>query len=58
MVRIKNLVGYCLFEYFFGIIGMCITVPLLAVMKRIILYLDKRYKIFNFDKLKTNESKK
>lgn len=52
------LIGLLIFEYFFGIIGMCITVPLLAVMKRIILYLDKRYKIFNFDKLKTNESKK
>jgi len=52
------LIGLLIFEYFFGIIGMCITVPLLAVIKRIILYLDKRYKIFNFDKLKTNESKK
>ena len=52
------LIGLLIFEYFFGIIGMCITVPLLAVMKRIVLYLDKRYKIFNFDKLKTNESKK
>ena len=52
------LIGLLIFEYFFGIIGMCITVPLLAVIKRIILYLDKRYKVFNFDKLKTNESKK
>ncbi len=52
------LISLLIFEYFFGIIGMCITVPVIAIIKRIILFIDKRYKIFNFDKLKTVESKK
>lgn len=55
---ITILICLLIFEYFFGIIGMCITVPVVAIIKRIILYLDKRYKVFNFDKLKTVESKK
>ena len=47
------LISLLIFDYFFGIIGMCIAVPVTATLKTIILFIDKKYKIFNFDKIKS-----
>lgn len=47
------LISLLIFDYFFGIIGMCVAVPVTATLKTIILFIDKKYKIFNFDKIKS-----
>ena len=52
------LISLLIFDYFFGIIGMCIAVPIVAILKTIILFIDKKYNIFNFDKIMIVESRK
>ena len=52
------LISLLIFGYFFGIIGMCIALPVCAIIKSITLFIDKQYKIFNFDKIKINEGRK
>ena len=52
------LISLLIFDYFFGIIGMCIAVPIVAILKTIILFIDKKYNIFNFDKIMIVEGRK
>lgn len=51
------LISLLLFGYFFGIIGMIFATPIVAIIKTIIIFFDKKYKIFNFDKIKVNENR-
>lgn len=44
------LIGLLIFGYFFGIIGMIIATPLVALIKVIIIYVKKKYGIFTFAK--------
>ncbi|MEG0266681.1 MAG: AI-2E family transporter [Bacilli bacterium] len=43
------MLGLLVFGYFFGITGMVISTPLIAAFKAIVLYLDKKYDILNFN---------
>ncbi len=45
------LVGLLLFGYFFGMIGMIIATPIVAVLKEIITYYNEKYKFFKADKM-------
>lgn len=51
------LTSLLLFGYFFGIIGMIFATPIVAIIRTIILFIDKKYKIFNFDKIKVNDDR-
>ena len=43
------ILGLLIFGHFFGIIGMAISTPVIAVLKTIVMYFDERYKILNFE---------
>lgn len=45
------LVGLLLFGHFFGIVGMVIATPIIAVVKEIIIFYNEKYKFFAFDKM-------
>ena len=45
------LVGLLVFGYFFGMIGMIIATPIVAVLKEIITYYNEKYKFFKADKM-------
>jgi predicted PurR-regulated permease PerM len=42
------LIGLLLFGYFFGVLGMIIATPLIAVIKSVVLFLGHKYDIFRF----------
>lgn len=43
-------ISLLIFEYFFGIIGMIIATPIVAVMKIIYVFLDEKYDFFGYSK--------
>ena len=43
------MLGLLVFGYFFGIIGMVISTPIIAAFKAMVLYFDKKYDILNFN---------
>ena len=43
-------ISLLIFEYFFGIIGMVIATPIVAVLKIIYLFLDEKFDIFSYSK--------
>lgn len=43
------IVGLLVFGYFFGIIGMIISTPLMSIIKLILSYINKKYDIINTD---------
>lgn len=45
------LIGLLIFGYFFGMIGMIIATPIVAVLKEIITYYNEKYKFFKADKM-------
>lgn len=45
------LVGLLIFGHFFGMIGMIIATPIIAVIKEIILFYNEKYKFFAFGKM-------
>lgn len=49
------IIGLLIFGYFFGIIGMLISTPIIAVFKSIILFFDEKYEII--DTYRKNEEK-
>ncbi len=44
------LIGLLLFEHFFGIVGMIIATPAIAVLKSIFMFFQKKYEILKFKK--------
>lgn len=46
---ITIMLGLLIFAYFFGVIGMAISTPVIAACKAIILYFDKKYDILKFN---------
>lgn len=49
------MIGLLIFGYFFGIVGMLISTPIIAVLKAIILFFDEKYEII--DTYRKNEEK-
>ena len=45
------LVGLLVFSYFFGMVGMIIATPIIAVIKEIIMYYNEKYKFFTLEKM-------
>lgn len=45
------LVGLLVFSYFFGMVGMIIATPIIAVIKEIIIYYNEKYKFFTLEKM-------
>jgi predicted PurR-regulated permease PerM len=45
---ITIIISLLIFEYFFGIIGMIIATPVVAIMKIIYVFLDEKYNLFGF----------
>ena len=45
---ITVIISLLVFEYMFGIIGMVIAMPVVAVLKIIYVFLDEKYDIFGF----------
>lgn len=43
------IIGLLIFGYLWGIIGMVVSTPLIAIAKAIILYFDEKYDILNFN---------
>ena len=43
------ILGLLIFGHFFGIIGMAISTPIIAVLKTIFMYFDEKYQILNFE---------
>ncbi|MEG0826648.1 MAG: AI-2E family transporter [Bacilli bacterium] len=43
------MLGLLIFGYFFGIIGMVISTPIIAASKAIFMYFDDKYDLLNFD---------
>ena len=44
------LIGLLVFGYFFGMIGMIIATPIIAVIKEILIYYNEKYKFFTLEK--------
>lgn len=45
---ITIIISLLIFEYFFGIIGMIIATPVVAILKIIYVFLDEKYNLFGF----------
>lgn len=45
-------ISLLIFEYFFGIIGMIVATPIVAVMKIVYVFLDEKYDFFGYSKEK------
>ena len=45
---ITIIISLLIFEYFFGIIGMVIATPVVAILKIIYVFLDEKYDFFGF----------
>ncbi len=43
------IIGLLVFGYFFGIIGMAISTPIIAVLKSIFMFFDEKYGILNYN---------
>ena len=43
------IIGLLIFEYFFGIIGMAISTPIIAALKSIFMFFDEKYGILNYN---------
>ena len=48
---VSILVGLLVFSYFFGMVGMIIATPIIAVIKEIIMYYNEKYKFFTLEKM-------
>ena len=46
---VSIMLGLLVFGYYFGIAGMILSTPLMAAVKAIVLYFDKKYDILNFN---------
>ena len=46
---ITIILGLLIFGYFFNIVGMIISTPIIAALKAVVLYFDKKYDILNFN---------
>lgn len=44
------IIGLLVFGYFFGILGMAISTPIIATLKSIFMFFDEKYGILNYDK--------
>ena len=42
--------GLLLFGYFWGIIGMFVSTPIIGVIKSVFMYFDEKYEFFNYEK--------
>jgi predicted PurR-regulated permease PerM len=47
------IIGLLIFGYFFGIVGMIIATPLVAMIKSIFVFLDKKYNFFRYNDKKS-----
>lgn len=45
------MIGLLVFGYFFGMVGMIIATPIIAVFKEILMYLNEKYKFFSLEKM-------
>jgi predicted PurR-regulated permease PerM len=45
---ITIIISLLIFEYMFGIIGMVIATPVVAILKIVYKFLDEKYDLFNF----------
>ncbi|HHT38265.1 MAG TPA: AI-2E family transporter [Mollicutes bacterium] len=43
------LIGLLLFGYFFGVVGMIIATPLIAVIKSVVLFIERKFEILKFN---------
>lgn len=46
-------ISLLIFEYFFGIIGMVVATPIVAVLKIIYIFLDEKFDFFGYSKVKS-----
>ena len=46
---ITIILGLLIFGYFFNIVGMIISTPIIAALKAVVLYFDKKYDILKFN---------
>jgi predicted PurR-regulated permease PerM len=53
---VSIIVGILIFGYFWGIFGMIIATPLVALIKIMLLFLDKKYNIFKMVKIARKET--
>lgn len=45
------MIGLLVFGYFFGMVGMIIATPIIAVFKEILMYFNEKYKFFSLEKM-------
>ncbi len=51
---VNIIVGILVFGYFFGIIGMIIATPLVAIIKILLIYINRKFQIFEINKKNIN----